>query len=192
LLTDEQIVARVLAGEKELFAVIMRRHGRQLFRIAVSVLRNGTDAEDVVQDTYLSAYRNLHQFAGRAKFSAWIRRIALHRALWLASSTRPRVPLDHEDDTGYAPEVRDARPSPEHRVFMREVSAVLHAAIASLPDHYRSVLLLRTIEESDTTVTAKRLQISPTNVKVRLHRARAMVREYCREVMWADSHVSAP
>jgi RNA polymerase sigma-70 factor (ECF subfamily) len=191
LLTDEEIVARVLAGEKELFAVIMRRHGRRLFSVAVSVLRNGTDAEDVVQDTYMSAYRNLHQFAGRAKFSAWIRRIALHRAIYLAGVTRLRVPFDHEDDASYVAEVPDACPSPEHRVFMREVHAVLDAAVASLPDNYRSVLLLRTIEETDTRVTAKRLQISPSNVKVRLHRARAMVREYCLKTMHADPRVSA-
>ena len=190
LLTDEEIVARVLAGEKELFAVIMRRHGRRLFHVAVSVLRNGTDAEDVVQDTYISAYRNLHQFAGRAKFSAWICRIALHRAIWLASATKLRVPFDHEDDAGYVAEVPDARPSPEHRVFMREVHAVLDAAVASLPDNYRSVLLLRAIEETDTSATAKRLQISPNNVKVRLHRARAMVREYCLKIMYADPRVS--
>ena len=190
LLTDEEIVARVLAGEKELFAIIMRRHGRHLFHVAVSVLRNGADAEDVVQDTYISAYRNLHQFAGRAKFSAWIRRIALHRAIWLASAPKLRVPFDHEDDAGYVAEVPDACPSPEHRVFMRELHAVLEAAVASLPDNYRSVLLLRAIEETDTSVTAKRLQISPNNVKVRLHRARAMVREYCLKVMYADPRVS--
>ena len=190
LLTDEEIVARVLAGEKELFAVIMRRHGRRLFHVAVSVLRNGTDAEDVVQDTYISAYRNLYQFAGRAKFSAWIRRIALNRAIWLASATKLRVPLDREDDAGDLAEVPDACPSPEHRVFMREVHAVLDAAVASLPDNYRSVLQLRAIEETDTGATAKRLQISPNNVKVRLHRARAMVREYCLKIMYADPRVS--
>ena len=191
LLTDEEIVARVLGGEKELFAVIMRRHGRRLFHVAVSVLRNGTDAEDVVQDTYISAYRNLHQFAGRAKFSTWICRIALYRAIGLASATKLRVPFDHEDDAGYVPEVPDASPSPEHRVFMREMHAMLDAAVASLPDNYRSVLLLRAIEETDTSVTAKRLQISPNNVKVRLHRARAMVREYCLKVMCAEPQVSA-
>jgi RNA polymerase sigma-70 factor (ECF subfamily) len=191
LLTDEEIVARVLAGEKELFAIIMRRHGRRLFSVAVSVLRNGTDAEDVVQDTYMSAYRNLHQFAGRAKFSAWIRRIALHRAIWFANATKLRVPLDREDGAGGADEVPDACPSPEHRVYMREVSAVLDAAVASLPDNYRSVLLLRTVEETDTGVTAKRLQISPNNVKVRLHRARAMLRESCLKIMHADPRAGA-
>ncbi len=191
LLTDEEIVARVLAGEKELFAIIMRRHGRRLFSVAVSVLRNGTDAEDVVQDTYMSAYRNLHQFAGRAKFSAWIRRIALHRAIWLSHVTKLRVPLDREDDAGGAYEIPDACPSPEHRVYMREVSAVLGAAVAGLPDNYRSVLLLRTIEEIDTDVTAKRLQISPANVKVRLHRARAMLRESCLKIMHADPRAGA-
>ena len=85
----------------------------------------------------------------------------------------------------------DARPSPEHRVFMREVHSVLDAAVASLPDNYRSVLLLRAIEETDTRVTAKRLNISSTNVKVRLHRARAMLREYLLKIMYADPGVSA-
>jgi RNA polymerase sigma-70 factor, ECF subfamily len=191
LLTDEEIVGRVLAGEKELFAVIMHRHGQHLFRAAVSVLRNATLAEDVVQDTYISAFRKLHQFAGRAKFSAWIHRIALHRAIGLASATRLRVPCNHDDDDlDRLAEISDVRPSPEHRVLMREMSAVLEAAVASLPDNYRSVLLLRTIEETDTALTAKRLRISPSNVRIRLHRARAMIRGYCLKVMHSDPSVS--
>src|SRR5579863_6348376 len=79
--TDEEVVARVLGGETALFEIIMRRYNQRLYRVAYSVLRDEAEAEDVMQDAYVRAYQHLDQFAGRAKFSTWLTRIAVHEAL---------------------------------------------------------------------------------------------------------------
>src|SRR6202158_6551414 len=81
LLSDEEVVARVLAGETGMFEIIMRRHNQLLYRVARAILRNDSEAEDVMQDAYVRAYEHLDQFAGRAKFSTWLTRIAAHEAL---------------------------------------------------------------------------------------------------------------
>jgi RNA polymerase sigma-70 factor, ECF subfamily len=173
--TDEQIVARVLGGETELFEVIVRRHSRKLYRVAISVVRNDSDAEDIVQDTFCSAYQHLDQFAGRANFTTWLARIALYRALADVKSRRREVPL--EDDLGQQlPTLTHRGPSPEQTVGSNEAVQVLHSAIQALPENYRRVLLMRGIDEIDTATTARKLRITETNVKVRLHRARTMLR----------------
>ena len=80
-LSDEEVVARVLAGETGMFEIVMRRHNQRLYRVARAILRNDGEAEDVMQDAYVRAYEHLDQFAGRAKFSTWLTRIAVHEAL---------------------------------------------------------------------------------------------------------------
>ena len=89
-LTDEDIVTRVLAGETALFEIIMRRHNQRLYRVARAILRDDGEAEDVMQDAYVRAYQHLGQFAGRAKFSTWLTRIAVHEALARAHRGKPR------------------------------------------------------------------------------------------------------
>ena len=80
-LSDEEVVTRVLAGETGMFEIVMRRHNQRLYRVARAILRNDGEAEDVMQDAYVSAYEHLDQFAGRAKFATWLTRIAVHEAL---------------------------------------------------------------------------------------------------------------
>jgi RNA polymerase sigma-70 factor (ECF subfamily) len=187
--TDEQIVARVLGGETELFEVIVRRHSRKLYRVAISVVRNDSDAEDVVQDTFCSAYQHLAQFAGRASFTTWLARIALFRALADMKSRRREVPL--EDDQGQPlPALTYLGPSPEQTVHSNEAVQVLHSAIQELPDNYRRVLLMRDIDEIDTATTARKLRITETNVKVRLHRARTMLRR--ESALTLSAHPAGP
>jgi RNA polymerase sigma-70 factor (ECF subfamily) len=88
-LSDEEVVARVLAGETAMFEIVMRRHNQRLYRVARAILRNDGEAEDVMQDAYVRAYEHLDQFAGRAKFSTWLTRIAVHEAL----ARQPRKPI---------------------------------------------------------------------------------------------------
>ena len=186
LLSDEELVNRILQGEKHLFEIVVQRYSRRLLRIALSVLRNEAEAEDVVQDAFLSAYQHLAQFAGRAKFSTWLSRIALHRAFAAASLGKRHVSLDDDYDGDHpARVVPDHAPTPEQRRYFEEVATLLSSAVADLPDSYRSVLMMREFEEVDTTSTARRLRISQANVKVRLHRARAMVREHYERALAA-------
>lgn len=172
---DEEIVARILAGEIQLFEVIVRRHSPRLLRIAMSVVRNKGDAEEVVQDTYVSAYLHLGQFAGRSRFLTWLTRITLYKALARVSSRSREVQL--ANDEGQEPSWLVHRgPTPEQRLSAAETASQLGAAIEALPETYRRVVLLRDIQELDTETAARKLCITKTNVKVRLHRARAMLR----------------
>ena len=186
VLSDEEVVTRVIRGETDAFETIVHRYSRRLFRVALSVLHNEAEAEDVVQDAFLSAYRHLRQFAGRAKFSTWISRIALHRAFAVAAQSKRRVSLDEEYD-GEQPVrvVPDTAPTPEQRRYFEEVAMLMSTAIAELPENYRSVLMLRELDELDTTSAARKLRISQANVKVRLHRARAMVRTHYEQALAA-------
>lgn len=179
VVSDEDIVGRILAGEKHLFDVVVTRHHRRLLRVAMSIMRNEAEAEDVVQDAFLSAYQHLAQFAGRAKFSTWLSRIALHRAFALVAQNGRHVSLDEEyEDEQPVRVVHDPAPDPEQRLYFHEMASLVGAAVAELPESYRSVLLMRESEGADTSATARKLCISQSNVKVRLHRARAMVRAH--------------
>ena len=186
LVTDEDLVGRIVNGEKHLFDIIVRRYSRRLMRIAISVLHNEAEAEDVVQDAFLSAYQHLAQFAGRAKFSTWLSRIALHRAFAMASQSKRHVSLDDDCDGEHPVRVvLDHAPTPEQRRYFEEIATLLSTAVAELPENYRSVLMMREFDDVDTTSTARRLCISQANVKVRLHRARAMVRAHYERALAA-------
>jgi RNA polymerase sigma-70 factor (ECF subfamily) len=183
--TDEEIVAQTLAGDTNAFEVIVRRHGKRLFAVAVSVLRDEAEAEDVVQDTYVSAFEHLYQFAGRARFSTWLARIALYKALAKLSSRNRTQSLEYEDSDGEVQEyaVPDTSPNPEQRVAHRQHATLLHSAIMALPENYRHVMILREMRGDDTLTTARKLNITPANVKVRLHRAHAMLKREYEQVL---------
>jgi RNA polymerase sigma-70 factor, ECF subfamily len=182
--TDEQVVARVLSGDREGFEILVRRHSARLHRAAASILRNQAEAEDVVQDALVSAYQHLGQFAGRAKFSTWLTRIAVHRALEVASQGHRENPVDLDDPESHLHLVSRQR-SPEDRLASRECAALLQQALDRLPARYREVLIVRYLHEFDTAEAAEKLRISEANVKVRLHRACAMMRRQAATVVGA-------
>jgi RNA polymerase sigma-70 factor (ECF subfamily) len=175
---DEEVVARVLQGETALFEIIMRRYNQRLFRVTLAILRDEAEAEDVTQDAYVRAYQHLNQFAGRAAFSTWLTRIAVHEALARAGRRRQledlegMVMLKGENRR----ELRSRLASPEQQASIGEISKLLEAAILSLPEAYRTVLMLRDVEEMSTAETASALNLTEENVKVRLHRARVLLR----------------
>ncbi len=178
-LCDEQVVTRVLEGEVELFELLVRRHGARLYRAALFILRDGAEAEDAVQDTYLNAYSHLAQFAGRARFSTWLLHIAMNNA-WERMRRRKReIPTDIED--AKFQNLRCSAPDPETYLRRRELSALVAAELALMPLQYRQVLLLRDVWGIDTREAARCMQISESNVKVRLHRARRVLRNQLAE-----------
>jgi RNA polymerase sigma-70 factor (ECF subfamily) len=179
-LSDEEVVARVLAGETSMFEVVMRRYNQRLYRVARAILRNDSEAEDVMQDAYVRAYEHLDQFAGRAKFSTWLTRIAVHEALARQrrgnryQELEPMSVGDGGDPMdGFASMVLN----PEEQASNSQIRGLLEEAVEKLPDAYRTVFMLRDVEEMSTTDTASILEISEENVKVRLHRARALLRK---------------
>ena len=176
-LTDEEVVTRVLNGETALFEILMRRYNQRLYRVARSILRDDGEAEDVMQDAYVRAYQHLRQFAGRAKFSTWLTRIAVHEALARAHRGKRYDALEGLSAVqGEAMKFASAAPSPEQEVATAQSHAILEEAILSLPESYRTVLMMRDIEELTTAEAAESLDITEQNVKVRLHRARALLR----------------
>src|SRR5437660_1652856 len=173
-LTDEEVVTRILNGETALFEILMRRYNQRLYRVARSILRDDGEAEDVMQDAYVRAYQHLGQFAGRAKFSTWLTRIAVHEALARAHRGKRYDAISAVQ--GETMKFASAAPSPEQEVATAQSHAILEEAILSLPDSYRTVLMMRDIEELTTAEAAESLDITEQNVKVRLHRARALLR----------------
>lgn len=172
--TDEAIVQRVLNGDRASFERILRRYNQRLYRVARSILGSDRDAEDVVQEAYLNAYRHLAEFAGRSSFATWLTRIAVHEA-----SARRRRQRRVRLVEWHAVEAltMDSSPEADAVASTQELGAVLREAIDELPAEYRVVFTLRLVEELSTEDTAVCLGLSPANVKVRLHRARARLRE---------------
>lgn len=188
--TDEELVAQVRAGNTALYEALMRRYNQRLFRIARSILRDDDEAEDVMQETYVRAYASLHQFAGKAQFSTWLAKIAVYEA---SSRLRKRkrvmeFPAAPADPGGAVMEsVKSPEPDPEQRLLSREAALFLQQAVDALPDAYRCVFVLRAIENMSTSETAACLDLTEEAVKVRLLRARQMLRDELYERAGASS-----
>jgi RNA polymerase sigma-70 factor, ECF subfamily len=175
-LEDEEIVARVLAGEKQLFEILVRRYNQRLYRVALGILGDDAEAEDVMQDAYVRAYSHLAQFAGAARFSTWLTRIAVYEALARARRRRRVVEIDAMPDPAQEALTISAERDPEARAMNRDLRSVLEAAIQALPEPYRLVVLLRDVEGLGTAEAAGGLGLSEPLIKVRLHRGRALLR----------------
>lgn len=193
-LTDEQAVERVLAGETGLYELLMRRYNQRLYRISRSVLRNDLEAEDVVQDAWVRAYEHLDQFSGRARFATWVTKIALYEALARARSknrfhTRGGSGEDERPDME---QFESPLASPESAAMRTELRELLEAAVERLPEHYRSVFVLREIEQLNTADTAACLDLKEEAVKTRLHRGRALLRRDLAERIGAVSTEAFP
>lgn len=175
-MTDEEAVARVAAGETGLFEVIMRRYNQRLFRVIRAIVREDDEAEDAVQQAYLSAYSHLSQFAGQAQFSTWLTRIAINEGLARVRqrARNPLWDLEEDDDAMVEPV---APRNPEDEASRREMSHMLEEAINELPAMYRLVFVMREVEQISTAETANALEIAEDATKVRLHRAKKMLRD---------------
>lgn len=177
-LSDEEVVRRVRAGQVDVFEVLMRRYNQRVYRLARAVLRSDSEAEDVTQEAWVRAYAHLDQFAGRAAFSTWLSRIALYEA-WARVRRGNRFETIEPGPRGEGREMKQASvgPDPEGEVFGREVRSLVEAAVEALPESYRTVFMLRQIEELSTAETAECLEVSEETVKTRLHRARSALRQ---------------
>jgi RNA polymerase sigma-70 factor, ECF subfamily len=175
-LTDEGIVARVLDGETALFEILMRRHNERVYRAARAIVRDEAEAEDVMQQAYVNAYSHLRQFDGRAQFSTWLTRIAVHEALSRVRKRGRFEALPEEPAADERSVTMAATPDPEHNAFAGELRSLLESAIDRLPDGCREVFMLRQVDGMSTAETAECLSVSEDVVKTRLSRARAALR----------------
>jgi RNA polymerase sigma-70 factor (ECF subfamily) len=187
-LDDNHLVALARAGDPGVFRAIMQRHNRRLYRVARGVLGDDTEAEDVVQETYMKAFQGLAGFRGESSLPTWLTRIAINEALGRKRRRRPMIDLgslDLIDEQGEArvlifPGVR-AGANPEADATRAEIRRLLESAIDDLPENFRIVFVMREIEQMSIEETASQLDIVPETVKTRLHRARRLLRESLQE-----------
>src|SRR5262252_2565361 len=177
-ISDDDVVSRVRAGETGLYEMLMRRYNQRLFRVIRSVVMNDDEAEDVLQEAWVRAYEHLDQFAGRASFSTWVTRIAFHKALARTRKNRRWTPLENPEGEIMAEAERrqTTAETPEMQAERSQLGRMLQAAVDGLPETYRSVFVLREVEQLSTTETAECLELSEEAVKTRLHRSRALLR----------------
>lgn len=178
---DADCIRRILAGERHLFHDLIRPCERPIYFLLLSLLRNETEAEDAAQETAIKVYLNLKNFRGDAQFRTWVLSIARNEGLGRLrkAGTRREDSLEAETDeqTGdYTPAILTSwREVPSEALERQELGTILRKAIEGLPAIYRNVVLLRDIEEMDVRETASALGITEGAVKVRLHRARALL-----------------
>ena len=177
-----QMISSILGGESHLFHDLIRPYERSVYMMALSFLHNEADAEDVAQEAFLKAFRNLTSFRGEAKFGTWLISITLNEA---RSRLRRKKILTMEsldgppDEEGHISPalLRDWREIPSEALERKEIRHILKQAVGALPDIYRETFLLRDVEEMSVAETAEVLQITVASVKVRLHRARMMLQK---------------
>lgn len=179
---DDELVIRAQESDQAAFGELMRRTSSASFKLAVSILRDRQEAEDEVQNSYLSAWRHIPQFQREAKFSTWMSRIVVNQCLMRLRKLRAAnfLYLDDEvstEDGGRQRELTDVRATPERSLGNKELSDVLQREIRRLPPLLRDVLVLRDVEELSSEEVAGRLNVSTSAVKSRLLRARRLLRD---------------
>lgn len=178
--TDEELARRVAGGETALFEVLLRRHDQRVYRTVRAILRDEDEAEDAMQQAWIAAYRHLADFEGTAPFATWLVRIAANEALQrLRRRTPPAAVSRGEEEERMDPHAED----PEARAAAREAGRLVERAVDALPVHYRVVFVLREVEGLSTAETAAALGIGEDAAKVRLHRARALLRRALEDVV---------
>jgi RNA polymerase sigma-70 factor (ECF subfamily) len=194
--SDESLVAQAQRGDYAAFEELVRRHQRRAFAVAIGIVKNPAEAEEVVQETFLSAFEHLDSFRGDAKFSTWIYRVASNHALM---KLRKKHPEAHGDATDLEPSLSRAQlrtegtspfdalslwaRRPDDAAEAREVQDALASALDVLPDEDRAILLMRAVAEAPHEALAERFHMTVPAVKSRLHRIRLHLRALLDERM---------
>jgi RNA polymerase sigma factor (sigma-70 family) len=171
---DADIIQQVLNGNTVAYEQLMRKYNQRLFRIGISYLKDERDVEDAMQSTYLKSFHGLGNFNHTSQFSTWLIRIMINECLQLL---RKQWPYQELDISAELPEMVMTSQSGEEELIKKEMKLLLEQSILALPQKYRSVYVLRELEELSTAETAESLCIRESNVKIRLHRAKEMLRE---------------
>ena len=187
---DAELASRAGAGDASAFEAIMRRHNRLLFRTARGIVDDDAEAQDVVQEAYLLAFTGLHSFRGDARLGTWLVRIVINAAISAQRKKGRQVQLDERAELASEPSPENEMAfctseseSPDALADRSQVRELLQGAIASLPVIYRSVFILRAVEEVSVEDAAYCLGVSADTVKTRFSRARVMLRDALGEQM---------
>lgn len=177
---DNLIIDRILSGEKNLYEVLMRKYNQRLYRISRTYMTDEEDINDIMQEAYIKAYEQLVHFEKRSQFSTWLIRILINEALArIKRKNRFIYPMNDNDNyfdnnPGYS---NNATPDPERQSVNEELNRILEKAVDALPIKYRTVFIMREIEGMNVAETGKCLNLSESNVKVRLNRAKEFLRK---------------
>lgn len=179
---EAECIRRIQAGETHLFHELIRPCEKAVYFMLLSLLRNEAEAEDAAQETAVKVYRNLHLFRGESQFRTWVLSIARNEGLARLRKVQNRredsLDAITEEAGDFTPAILTSwREVPAQELERKELRVLIRQAIDGLPEIYRNVMLLRDIEEMDVRETAAALGISEPAVKVRLHRARALVQK---------------
>lgn len=188
-LDDATVVRRVIAGEKELFEILMRRHNQTLYRVIRGYLRDEDEVRDAMQNSYLKAFDKLYQFQGNSAFSTWLIRIGINEALLrLKDIKRGKVIYmaveDVDDET--LNRIPDKQINAERVMIRQETQQLLEHAIDNLPEKYRVIYMMKEVEGMSNTDIAACLGLSESNVKVRGYRAKTMLKDILLELSAAQ------
>jgi len=181
--SDKEITDRIIAGDTKLFGLLVRKYNARLFRMGMAIMNNDTEVEDIMQTTYTKAYENLLRFENRSSFGTWLTRIMINESLLQLKRKRPCMYT--EGDIAFSMNTvqngfSDTK-TPAQVVMNKELAKALEMALAELPEKYRLVFVMREVENMSVAETVDVLDISETNVKVRLNRAKAMLKEKLHE-----------
>jgi RNA polymerase sigma-70 factor (ECF subfamily) len=179
VLDDRELVERALSRDADAFRTIVQRYNRRLYRIARSVLRNNSEAEDAVQDAYVAAFAHLDSYRAEASLATWLCRITLNEALARLRRVRRAGSFARLEEVPEAEIIHFPRSAqnddPERTIAQRQILHLVEQATDDLPEVYRLVFVMRVIEDMSAEETAALLAIKPETVKTRLHRARQLV-----------------
>jgi RNA polymerase sigma-70 factor, ECF subfamily len=180
---DATLAARVLAGDSAAFELVMRRHNRRLFRVARSMLRDSAEAEDALQDAYLAAFQAMGKYRGEASLATWLSRVVVNQCLGRMrrqarrDNIMPMVSMDSADEQEHAAMPSEKFDAPDQAFARAELRAVLERKLDELPEAFRTVFMLRCVEELSVEETAHILNIPEATVRTRQFRARGLLRE---------------
>jgi len=182
-LDDNAIIIRVLEGEKNLYALLIRKYNQRLYRVGLSIINSESDVEDVMQTTYIKAFENLDKFKFQSTFSTWLTKILVNESLmYLRKKEQTAGRVKSSFPLGLDQSIIDFQ-TPLMKVLNSELKTILEASIRELPEKYRTVFIMREMENMNVSETMDCLELSEANVKVRLNRAKIMLRDKLREYL---------
>jgi RNA polymerase sigma factor (sigma-70 family) len=181
-ISDNEIIARILAGDKNLYARVIKKYNQRLYRVAMSIINDDAEAEDIMQVTYIKTYEHLGDFAFKASFSTWLTKILINECLLRLKLKKRYITMNDEamDHELYLLKINEVT-TPAAKLMNTELKNILEESIRQLPEKYRTVFVMREIEGLNVADTQDCLAISEANVKVRLSRARVLLKNKLSE-----------
>lgn len=171
-LQDVEVIQKVLSGEKGLFEILLRRNNQKLYRVLRGYLTDHDEVVDAMQDTYVTAYEKLDQFRQSAQFSTWLIRIGINKALKRINQSKKIVSMDELRESQF-----QSNQQPELKYMQAETKQALEMSIGSLSEKYRSAYIMKEIEGMSIAEISDCLEITESNVKVRIHRAKTLIKD---------------